>query len=593
MPRESGDSPFLVREISPRSGDPISVSAVTAFVGSNASGGGEVLRDILRLAANFDGPTADRDASAPETQTLRDVTLHGKLTLDRLLLGLSTTNESAEEITVRGFGPEVSREIECVVGQDIKNILRRPSLTARSVVSTALGDVMPLRALYLKAADRTTMTAACPVNRTGSIPQTLLQALLDADRQVHERLDEAFRFAFRGEHICLDDSSRVELSLRTAGEFPQTTSAAERYQQLALCRRLDEIGYEAQSFVAVVLSTLVSPGRFILVEEPELHLHPETARRLGEWLAGHIAEQSCQLFLNTNSEPFLAGLFDQGVSVTLVHATSASGATHLTAIEPATAAALGTEPQLAHQHALSCVFSDGIAIVPDTVDALIYEAVSRSQPNTARVRFLHALGQQNLPTLAALVRKIELPVAIVTGLEVFENEADFCELVEAASGEETPRPWLATRERLAAHLEKALSQTSVAASAQEVEEFLEQYKNGEVAADRPTPQAAMSAKLAWRQLSAGDLQKLPPELASWVDDLLEDLKQRGIYVAPKPISSWFQKEADGQSGSWLERAFKKLRAGETPADLVAFVNELNAIANQPKHVPRRLSLAAR
>jgi hypothetical protein len=77
------------------------------------------------------------------------------------------------------------------------------------------------------------------------------------------------------------------------------------------------------------------------------------------------------------------------------------------------------------------------------------------------------------------------------------------------------------------------------------------------------------------------LSELPAELRSWVEDLLEDLKQRGIYVAPKHIGAWFSRHQSSHPTPWLEAAATALRNGEVPAELLAFVGELTAVVNQP------------
>jgi hypothetical protein len=88
------------------------------------------------------------------------------------------------------------------------------------------------------------------------------------------------------------------------------------------------------------------------------------------------------------------------------------------------------------------------------------------------------------------------------------------------------------------------------------------------------------------------LSELPGEVRSWVEDLLEDLKQRGIFIAPKQIGGWFSKAADSRATSWLEAAVAALRSGDVPPDLVAFVGELAVVVNQPAG-PRLRMVAGR
>ena len=570
----------LVRQISPRNGEAIELSAITSFVGPNDSGKTDALEDILRLAANFD-PAGGDQPSDGGTKVLRDLALRGKLTLERLLDGLVVVGGTEDgSPIVQGFGPDLSRGVRITVSQDVKSILRRPSINSRSVCSTALGDLMPLRATYLASDNRDRLVESCPVARPDQVPESLLQALHDAPQEVHDQLDTAFTTAFAGTHIWLDASARVELSLRAGKDFlarsgdPLADLAASEQQT-----RLDEVGQGWKSFAGIVLGVLLSPGRFVLIDEPELHLHPGTARQLGRWLAQHVDASDCQLILATNCEHFLAGLYDGDTPVTLVRTSQVSRTTHLQAVARDAGRELATEPRLAHQRALNCVFSEGVILVPGSADALVYEAVATRQLARSEIRFLHAHGAGNLASVARSLRHTGLSLGVVAGLDLFNSEDKFCELVEAASGEETPRPWLATRERLATHLEGALDESTLSSSAQEVEEFLDRYQRGEEGPDTRSPGAAVgdSKTVSWRHLTMQALLELPAELGSWVEDLLEDLKQRGIYIAPRPVADWFRDPPDAPPRSWLDSAVSALLDGAIPGDLQAFVNELTTV----------------
>ncbi len=52
----------IIKSLTPRGGKAVEVGAITAFVGPNNCGKTETLRDILRLAANFDPQVVDRSS---------------------------------------------------------------------------------------------------------------------------------------------------------------------------------------------------------------------------------------------------------------------------------------------------------------------------------------------------------------------------------------------------------------------------------------------------------------------------------------------------------------------------------------------------
>jgi len=158
---------LLIQTLTPHVGNSFDVGTVTVFTGPNNSGTSEVLHDIARLAGKFDPRLADRETGdTPTTRVLNDLTLVPKLTLDRLLTGLTTyDSEAADEVTVQGLGPDLRTPQRRNVGPEIRNILYRPVITARAIWSSLLGEFMPLRVFYLTSDDRRALSNRRPPAR--------------------------------------------------------------------------------------------------------------------------------------------------------------------------------------------------------------------------------------------------------------------------------------------------------------------------------------------------------------------------------------------------------------------------------------------
>ncbi len=565
----------LIRELAPRGGDPIPVGTITALVGASNSGKTETLHDILRLAANFE-PLGD-ERSRPTT-VLRDVTLHGKLTIDRLTHGLRRLSGDDGTQVVQGFGPDVRTGHRCTVGPELKAILQRPVLGAQAVSSTAFGELMPTRALYLDADRRQQLverTSPMPPDR---IPESLIQALHDAPPHLHEQLADAFETVVPGMRLKLDDSARVELTLRVAAQFPAVSgdpfADQQAFDQLT---PLDECCTSWQAVAGILLGVVLVPERIVLIDQPELQLHPQTTRRLGRWLADQASSSGCQLFLATNSCALLAGLIDGNSKTTVVRCIRNDGTPSLIPVPTDVSAGLARHPLLASQNALNCLFHKKVVVVPRGLDALVYEAIAARRPEQGAVRFVHAHGAPQLARVTGLLRQTGIPLTVVTGPEVFQDERRFSSLVEATTGNAPPRPWLATRERLAQHLEGKLDQRTLATNTQQLEEFLDQFHDQDDSADAALSREELKeAQLSWNLAELGTLSQLPPELRSWVEDLLEELKQQRVFLAPLGgAASWLRKALPAASQSpWLLEAIKALHKEECPADLRTFVWDL-------------------
>jgi hypothetical protein len=567
----------LIRELVPANGDPVTVGPINALVGAADSGKTETLHDILRLAANFE-PRGD-DQRRP-AGVLRDISLFGKLTVDRLTQGLAQTTTADGSTVVQGFGPDIGTGHRQTVGQDIKSILLRPLITSQAVRSTALGSFMPLRALYLDADSRTELIARSSSARPDRIPENLLQALHDAPRAVHEQLDAAFELAFPGMHLRLDDSDRVQLTLRVASEFPALTGDAltdmRANEHLA---ELDDACASWRSFAGIVLGVLLAPGRIVLIDQPELQLPAKTARCLGGWLARHTAATDCQLFLATNSTNLLTGLLESDVETTVVRCGRDAGVTRLEPVPHEASRKLACHPLLASQKAIDCLFADTLVVVPHPLDALACETIAAREKLSHWVRFVHTFGPHHLAQVTHLLRQTGIPLSVVMGVEVLQDEQRFCKLVEAGTGTAPPKPWLATRERVARYCDGSLDEASLAADAKELEEFLDQLDSGPESSD-VSPEAATSEEphvaAAWNLVDSDTLNRLPPELRNWVEDLLEELKQQRVFVSPiGGVAAWLRTGlSPGNQSTWLLDSIEAVNKGACPADLRIFVSEL-------------------
>src|SRR3990172_5438165 len=83
----------LIKSITPRGGQAVEVGAITAFIGPNNSGKTETLRDILRLAANFDPLAIDRSSEdGPRPIVLSDLNFVPKLSIERMMHGLKVVD---------------------------------------------------------------------------------------------------------------------------------------------------------------------------------------------------------------------------------------------------------------------------------------------------------------------------------------------------------------------------------------------------------------------------------------------------------------------------------------------------------------------
>jgi hypothetical protein len=438
---------------------------------------------------------------------------------------------------------------------------------------------MPLRVAHLTPETRSRLLEPALACSPARPVEHLLQALHYAPPALREELDAAFAGAFPGLHVRLDDTEQVNLCLRLASAFPDAgEDAILAVRQYAALERADQQGAGVQGFLAVVLTMLLCQGRVILLDQPAAGLHPETARRLGLWIGQNAARLNCQVILNTHSASLLDGLLDSATDVTILRLTRSDDTTSVQAVPSDVCGLLSRHPLLAAQRALDCLFCEGVVLVPLADDRVVYETVAqRFVGQAAGIQFLQTYGGRHLGALAKVLRSAGIPACVVADLEVMHSDASFADLVTAVSGSPPPDAWQATRERLAKHVGGLLDERELSASTNEVESFLEQMKKGDAATDSAAvARGRTSPREKWARLQRGQLSGVPPELRVWVEELLDDLKHKGVFISPKGgFPGWLPTEAADRETAFA-KAVQTLHRGECPADLRAFVAELLA-----------------
>jgi hypothetical protein len=570
---------LLIRSITPDGQSAVEVGGISVFVGPNNVGKTAALRDLVLLAGNYDVTSKEGQPEGDVVTTvIRDVTFVGKITLDRLLRGLdSMPGETSDATIVQGIGPDLRTPFRASFGAEIKNVLYRPVMTARSVRTTALGQVMPLRAAYLDAERMGELLHSAPACSPLQAPESLLQALHYAAPSVHAELDAAFRTAFPDRHVRLDASEHVNLHLRVAAEFPPPIGdPVKDALQLAQLSPADREGVGLQTYLSVVLTMLLCQGRLILLDQPETALYPEQARRLGRWIGQNSPRLGCQVFIATQSPALLQGLLEGSADISVFQLSRTGNLTRWQAVPADVAGALARFPIFSAQQAIELLFSDGAVLIPGADARLVYETAAQRFVGSGNLRFLQTYGARNLAVLARTLRKAELPIAVVAELDVLQSEAGFSELVKAVTGNPPPAPWLATRERLAKHVDGMLGSRQLAAAAHEVESFLDQMKKGDAEAAQVAASDREDPREKWARLQRDQMASVPPDLRVWVEELLDELKHAGLFLSPRGgFEGWLiggQATADPEIN--LARAVQALSRGECPAELRAFLNEI-------------------
>ena len=571
---ENGENIMLVSSITPHGGRAIGISPITALVGPNNAGKTAFLQDILQLLTfQYQAEQEGSTDSSQEIETLvvDDMELNPDLNKDDMLSGLRLIEEPGLDSALQGMGPDGCSGLRVAVTPDTFKVLHRPRLAARAVARSELARMLPLRVAMLSLENRLVATKSDLAGSPLETPANLLQLLHLAGRQVQERLNDACQFIFEGDPIWLDDSEIVKLSLRTGPkptELPE--DLASRASVIGQHRLLDDDGHGLRSCVAIILNLLLGQGRLILLDQPELFLHPAQAMRFGRWIARNIEDLQCQVVLSTHSSDFLTGVATHDASqLSILRLSRDEEHTVATTIESMMFEPI-VETACSRHDLMQSLFGCGVVLVDNNDDYRIAKHLTHRHLGQSQVAVCQCQDQSIMGQVAGMLRRARLPTVVCTRFDLLAKKTRFTRFVEDITNKDFATSWLGVREKVARQMEQPVDAQAMASNTREMEQFLDGFNGGN---DVSTTLPELGQNTRWYEFSRLGLDLLPDDLQAWVNQMVEELKVQGIFIAPRgTLSSWWEAETAIQP---INRQLAQLDEGNCPPELREFVTNMN------------------
>lgn len=225
-------------------------------------------------------------------QTLGEITLQSQVPipygLNQTFPFTYTENEKEYQINWNGIFSSVSPKQPMGATQEVAIRIAR-SLNVSAEVIKAI-DIVPHRRGFFKPNYAPVPVSAAPTS------EDEVASLVLNDR------DLAARISVYSEAI-LGRDFRLHVPPGTATAFFQTTDKQSRTPTL-----LVNDGFGVNQVVYLLAKILRSDVQTVLIEEPEVHLHPTAARNLARELCTIVKEEGKQIVLTTHSELFVSSI---------------------------------------------------------------------------------------------------------------------------------------------------------------------------------------------------------------------------------------------------------------------------------------------
>lgn len=392
----------------------------------------------------------------------------------------------------------------------------------------------------------------------------------------------AFNEAF-GMDIILDYSGLKDFCLRVAKEFPEIPEDPRKaYLVTKDFNKIDNQGDGFRSFVGIVLSLLFSKDRIVLLDEPEAFLHPAQARYLGKWIADNSDKLSGQIIISTHNSNFLSGLLQSDKKVDIYRLNRNGDDTAFKLIPPDATENLAKSPILSSQRVLEAIFHKAVIVCEADADRIVYQTVSTLHYNNQEVLFVYSHNKQTLKDVASLLIATQIPVGVISDIDLLNDETDFKNLYVAITQTEAPQELLAIRNKIVASVDNSSESQVLNKLKENITELLEQLNKNEhsFGGAKGALNRIRKETSKWTCPKKNGIEGFEGEIRSTVNELLKQLYTKNIFIVPVGELEGWMNLGTTRKNNWIVLALNEIFAKNTSRDLIEFVGMiLNKVTN--------------
>lgn len=558
-------------EISIKDGKAIAIGKFTLLVGPNNVGKSQTLKDIHRKLVK---------GHEAETTLISSIKIDRPTTFEDLYSGLDVR---VDQINI---GQHI---IDSVTSDFDENSMIRVQLELHRKQFERTPDLdytflgfSKFRVFYMDSESRLKIASKSPNYIPDErSPKNLLQALYGSLGEFDEKLKDAFKSTF-GMNIKLDYSSGLELRLAVSKEFediPEDPRAA--YPIMKKYPSIELQGDGFRSFVAVVLSLLLSKDKVVLLDEPEAFLHPEQARRLGRWISDHAEGFPCQILVATHNSNFLSGLLSGKQPADIYRLNRVNDTTCFNKITSDATQALSKSPILSSQRVLEAIFSQGVVVCESDTDRIIYNSVAIHEHGNQEILFIHAHNKQTIKDVVKLLKKASVPTAAIIDIDILNSKTDLLNAIRAFSSKLNESEIISLREELAAHIEEVPEEDITKELKKNVAELIEQLNNNEhsLSGARGALNRIRAESTKWSKIKKDGIDILEGEFRQKAQRIIDESLSVGLYIVPVgELEGWIKLGV--RKNRWALPALEKIHGGRCPDNLKSFIGDIiNDISN--------------
>ena len=519
----------------------IGPSDVVVFVGPNNAGKSRALLDIQRHMSNNQAGTVVKMTDFSESGTAKD--------LESFVKEHAILEHSAGQSTYRGYRFTLSS----------KQIRQRWG-SNRSIFAS-------LFCLQLSTGSRLRDSDPASGIAFRKEPANHPIHMLFLDAGLEARISQYFFRAF-GAHLVVDRLGGKEVPL-LVGEHIQTegdeTLLSPTYNERLLNATvpLQGQGDGMRSFASVILHLLapITPS-ILLLDEPEVFLHPPQARILGEIIATKRQKRT-QLFVATHSPDVLQGLLNvvEANHLRVIRIQREEDVNHIKELNRDRASEISKDPLTKYSSVLSGVFHERVIICESDSDCMFYSSLLdipavHLGPHPD-VLFVHANGKHRIAIQVSALMELGVQVDVIVDMDILQDENDLKKLLETLGGN-----WEEAQTRVAS-VRTAIDQHKPWLTAGEVAKGIQKVlahvpQEGEFPRlSRQKIDALFRKASPWDAIKDAGVDAIPKgQASSDFDSLKASLEAQGLWIVPVGELEGFCRKVGGHGPKWVQKVIE-------------------------------------
>lgn len=408
--------------------------------------------------------------------------------------------------------------------------------------------------------------------------------LLQLDNNIEQKVSDYFRRAF-GKDLIVHRNAGSQVPLYV-GNRPELDSGEEKtdrgyYSKIERLPRLETQGDGMKAYAGLLLDTLISYYKILILDEPELFLHPPQAKLIGRIIVEETHKQN-QMFISTHSIDFIKGLLSKSssrVKVIRINRDFETNETLFHMLDSNDVATLWEEPLLRHSDILNGLFYKKVILCESDADCRFYSAVldeiSDDSSDISEYFFTHCGGKHRMPTVISAIRKLNIPMQVICDIDILNNKEPLRKIYELLGGDwsDIEASW----KRLKTSIDSKGAELKKDDLKRSFDTILSSSKNNTVAPDEIIQlKKEISRSSPWSLVKQNGRAFIPKgEPTQMFDMLLEKLEIQGLIVVGKGELENFDTTISGHGPKWVNEVLTKdLKNDSNLEDARNFVKKL-------------------